>query len=436
MDLFDQAQSKKTLSGTPLAERLRPKTTAEILGQNQSLGEGKPVARLLTAGKIQNLILWGPPGCGKTSFALALSEQLEAEFIAVNAIDTGAKALREIGQNSHNRRRQLDRQTVVFVDEIHRLTKSQQDVFLPFVEKGDFILIGATTENPSYELNRALMSRCRLVEFARLDAQDFDQLLQRAREELKAELKISESAKAWLIEWSDGDGRRFLNAVENLYLSGRFDGEKELQEDGIEDWLGTPSLPHDKTSDSHYDLASAMIKSVRGSDPDASVYYLARLIKGSEDPKFIARRLVILASEDIGNADPKALSVAMDGFRAVEVIGMPEARITLSQVAIYLAGAPKSNSAYKAIGAALAEVEQSGSQPIPKSIRSAKTSLMKSIGYGKEYKYSHDGATGFVAQNFLPTGIKLKKFYEPVLRGYEKHMGEYLQWMKGEAKKD
>lgn len=382
--------------------------------------------------RLPNLILWGPPGSGKTTLARLLAEASGLSFINLNAVETGAKEIRELGDRAHQRKIQGLGLTLIFIDEIHRLNKGQQDVLLPFTEAGDFVLIGATTENPSYELNAALLSRARVLILERLRDQDLSVLLERGAAALgvaPADFLTAE-AHISLLAFADGDGRKLLGALETLAAHVRAAGRPLAPED-LADILQKPSLRYDKKSSEHYDTISAFIKSVRGSDADAAVYYLARMLKGGEDPVFIARRLVILASEDIGNADPRGISVAVAGLQAVELVGMPEAAITLSQVTTYLASAPKSNASYLALHAAQAEVESSGTLPIPLALRSAKTKLTKSLGYGEGYKYAHDGPTGWAEMEFLPEELRGKKFYEPVDRGFEKTIRQYLDWMKG-----
>ncbi len=433
MDLFGHA-NQESPEGQPLAERLRPKTLDDMLGQQKILGAQAPWRRLVDAGQVPSLILWGPPGSGKTTFALLLAQKVDAEFITVNAVETGAKALRELGEAGRRRRLEFRRKTLLFVDEIHRLNKSQQDVLLPSVEKGDLILVGATTENPSYEINSALLSRCRILTFERLKESELTSLAERAAATIDESLStfLNSEALERLLEFSDGDGRRLLNMMEVL-VNLRRTGDPTswpLDPETLSRVIDVPSLRYDKTADEHYDTISAFIKSVRGSDPDAAIYYLARMIKGGENPVFIARRLVILASEDIGNADPRAITLAVSGLQAVELVGWPEAAISLAQVTTYLASAPKSNRSYMALNAAKELVEKTGTVPIPLSLRSAKTSVMKSMGYGKDYRYSHNGEKGFVKQRFLPEELGDVSLYEPTDHGFEKNIRQYLAWMK------
>ncbi len=444
MDLFHHS-SLDSNQNQPLPERLRPRRLEDMLGQVKILGAHAPWRKLVESGRIPSLILWGPPGTGKTTFALLLSQKVNAEFITVNAVETGAKALRELGEAGRRRRLEHRRQTLLFVDEIHRLNKGQQDVLLPSVEKGDLILVGATTENPSYEINSALLSRCRVLTFERLNSRDLGELLNRAvlghksarDEKVEIQNLLDPKAADAILEFADGDARRLLNLAEmllNFYESSR-DGEGlelkwPLDVEGLQLLFDRPALRYDKNADEHYDTISAFIKSVRGSDPDAALYYLARMIKGGEEPVFIARRLVILASEDIGNADPRALTLAVSGLQAVELVGWPEGAISLAQVTTYLASAPKSNRSYVGLHKAQAEVESSGTLPVPLALRSAKTSLMKGMGYGKGYRYSHEGGKGYLKQTFLPESLIGATYYEPTDHGFEKNIRQYLEWLK------
>ncbi|MFS4459687.1 replication-associated recombination protein A [Bdellovibrio sp. HCB2-146] len=431
MDLF--SASAASLSSQPLSEILRPKNLDEIFGQEKTLGPQSKLGQMLRKGYLPSLIIWGPPGTGKTTFALALSQHFQAHFVNLNAVDSGAKALREVGEAGRDRRLQLQQKTVLFVDEIHRFNKAQQDVLLPFVEKGDLVLIGATTENPSYELNRALLSRCRVVVFERLSESDLQKIVARAEDHYKKPLAniLSKEAIQNLLEYSDGDARRLINSLEILYnfTKDQEDGER-LNRDDMRELLQQNPIGYDKSSEMHYDLISAFIKSIRGSDPDAAVYYLARMLDGGEDPIFIARRLIILASEDISNADPRAISVAVAGLQAVEAIGLPEGAITLAQVTTYLASCPKSNASYMALNKAKQLVEQTRTLPVPLHLRSAKTALAKDLGYGRDYDYPHSYPTGWVDQSYLPEEVKDAKLYEPTNRGFEKNIREYLNWMK------
>ena len=413
----------------PLAEKLRPKEFTSYFGQESAL---KKISAFLKRKTLPNLILWGPPGTGKTTLAHLIANELQTQKYFLNATDTSTKDLKKIGETAHHYFLQNRRKLFVFLDEIHRFSRSQQDVLLPFLEKGTFHFIGATTENPGYELNSALLSRCQVLPLQPLQAKDLEHILDQAfaHHHLQSQTVLSPESRNLLLQSSLGDARLLLNQTERVithYLES--EDKTVIEKESLIQILGETLLPHDKDRDQHYDLISAFIKSIRGSDPDAGLYYLARMIKGGEDPLFIARRLIILASEDIGNADPRALSIAISTFQALEIIGMPEGRIPLAQCVTYLASAPKSNRSYAAINAALAEVDQSGPLPVPLSLRSAQTNFAKNFGYGKDYKYSHEGPKGFVDQNFLPEGMIEKKFYEPADRGFEKTMKQYLEWM-------
>lgn len=420
-------------SANPLANLLRPQTLKDFVGQNRIIGLNSPVTNCLKSGRLSNFILWGPPGCGKTSLALLLGKEFNSEFISLNAVEVGAKGLRDLGEQAHLNRQLYQKQTIVFIDEIHRLNKSQQDILLPFIEKGDFVLMGATTENPSYELNRALMSRCHLLVFEALKDQDLTLLWHRSLATLNITQPIvNEKGLQYLCSVADGDARRFLNMVELIALSVEQAPPKDPL--GVEDLvslLPKQCMAYDKSADSHYDTISAFIKSLRGSDPDAAMYYLARMIQGGEDPEFIARRLVIFASEDVGNADPRALQVAVAGAEAVKMIGLPECGINLSQVVTYLASAPKSNRSYRAWLKAKAFVESHPAPPIPLHLRSSKTSEMKKLGYGVGYKYPHDWPAAWVEQEHLPEGVQREIFYEPSDRGFEKNIRDYSLWIRG-----
>lgn len=436
MDLFDHGASQLSQSLKPLAERLRPQDLNDILGQQDLLGPQSVLMTLIRKGQLPNLILWGPPGTGKTTFALALSKELQAHFVSIHAVDSGAKELRSIGEDGRQRRRMYQQKTVLFVDEIHRFNKAQQDVLLPFVEQGDLVLIGATTENPSYELNKALLSRSRVLVFQRLQLADLEELLKRASQSLGVDLQqmLPKDLRQHLLESADGDARRLLNSFE--ILASYFESVKRPLSSAEFKQALSLAMPYDKNSEYHYDLISAFIKSVRGSDPDAAMYYMARMLEGGEDPLFIARRLVILASEDIGNADPRALAMAISGLQAIEAIGLPEGAITLSQVTTYLASCPKSNRAYMALHKAREAIEKTRSLPVPLHLRPSKTQMSKSLGYGQDYLYPHDYPKAWVQQDYLPSELKGQKFYEPAERGFEKNILEYLDWVKAQKTSD
>lgn len=429
MDLFSQNDQ----NFLPLAEKLRPKTLDGILGQ-KNLYEDSRLGKMIRAGQIPSMILWGPPGTGKTSFALSLANQPNMAFESLNAVEAGVKQLKEKGEAARARRLQFNQRTLLFVDEIHRFNKGQQDVLLPYVERGDLILIGATTENPSYELNRALLSRCRVIVFEALGRETLLHTLKKVEEHYSVQASefLSPVALEYVMSSSDGDARKFLNSCELLFQYNQAYKDEKLDLTEVQEILQTSTRSYDKSSENHYDVTSAFIKSVRGSDADAALYYLARMVDGGEDPVFIARRLVILASEDIGNADPRAISVAVAAAQAVEMIGLPEGLWSLAQATTYLACCPKSNASYVALKKAMACVQSTGSLPIPLDLRSSNTSLSKQLGYGENYQYPHNEARAWVKQDYLPEEIKDQKFFELSGRGFEKNMQEYLNWLKQE----
>ncbi len=431
MDLF--TQSLKDID-QPLAEKLRPQKFSELIGQDLIFASHSNIFDRFKKGQLQSLILWGPPGCGKTSFASALINEVQCEIFQENAIDLGVKKIREIGETGKQNLIERGLKTLLFIDEIHRLNRGQQDVLLPYVERGYFYLVGATTENPSYHLNSALTSRARLLIFEGLKAEHLQKLADRAFSHLKIEPTAVLTTESFqlICEMCHGDARKLYNLIEELSLHANSNSKLPfpLNPEELKKLFVSSGLRFDKKGDEHYNVISAFIKSVRGSDPNAAIYYLARMLAGGEDPVFIARRLVILASEDIGNADPQALNLAVSGLQAVELIGMPEARISLAQVTTYLACAPKSNRSYLAINKALKTVNQTGPLDVPKHLRSSQTSLMKQIGYGENYLYSHDGDKGYIPQDYLPEELNETHFYEPSDRGFEKRMSEYQKWIK------
>lgn len=423
MDLFE---SSADLSLQPLAERLRPQVIADVIGQDHILGANKPIAKLLRSGHLMNLIITGPPGTGKTSFARAMANTAKAKFISMNAVDAGVKDLKAAGEAGKSALLEQSEKTLLFVDEIHRFNKSQQDVLLPYIEKGYLYLIGATTEHPSYELNRALISRSQVIQFQRLQESDFEKLCARLEkiEKVKITDLLDDVALKTLYNLADGDGRRLLNLLESVVSLYRINSENfPMNVESLEELISHKVIAYDKASDQHYDCISAFIKSVRGSDPDAALYYMARMLAGGEDPVFVARRLVILASEDVGNAEPRALPLAIAGLQAVEAIGMPECAINLAQVVTFLASSPKSNRSYVGWNRAKEFVQTTGSPDLPMSLKS---SMRRTGGY----QYPHDFEKGYVEQNHWPPELKPQKFYEPIARGQEKLIIEFLKWLK------
>ncbi len=426
--LFETAEQNQ--KSQPLAALLRPQKLTDILGQESILGPQTTLYRNLQKGFIPNLILWGPPGSGKTTLALALAREIKSHFIQLNAVEAGVKDLKSAGEEGRNRRLLHSERTIVFIDEIHRLNKGQQDVLLPHIESGDLILIGATTENPSYELNRALLSRSQVLVLKPLDEASLRHIYDKSLQSLGVPFSfLEEESLQFLLSQADGDARRFLNMIEILFHVYQADSSP-LALSQVQETLGARVLSYDKNSEYHYDLISAFIKSVRGSDPDAALYYMVRMLKGGEDPIFICRRLIILASEDIGNADPRALQVAVSALQAVEAIGLPEGEITLSQTVTYLASCPKSNRSYRALHKAQEFVERTGNLPVPLSLRSSKTALSKGLGYGRGYLYPHDYPKSWTEQNYWPETVEPEKFYEPSQNGFEKQIREFQKWQQ------
>ena len=435
MDLFEEKTSTKDVL-SPLADRLRPLRLADFAGQRHLVGPDKVIRRMIDANKPASMILWGPPGVGKTTLARIMANELSAQMISISAVTSGLADVRKIlDQASRQRLRGIT--TILFIDEIHRFNKAQQDALLHAVEDGTVMLIGATTENPSFEVISALQSRCRVYRLEWLEDADLLALVDRAlaKDDLlkKKAPQIDADAKAALVGLAAGDARAVLSGLELCVDLGREeDGRLIVDMDTVKEAMQKKAVRYDKSGDGHYDTISAFIKSVRGSDPDAAVYWLARMLQGGEDPLFIARRVVILASEDVGNADPLGLVVANAAFQAVHAVGMPEARIILSQAVTYLASAPKSNAAYTAIAEALAAAEETADAPVPMHIRNAPTRLMKKMGYGKGYQYAHDHEGGFAGQSGLPEGMETRLFYRPKPIGFEEKIKTRLEawWSK------
>ncbi|SDB66547.1 putative ATPase [Flavobacteriaceae bacterium MAR_2010_188] len=414
----------------PLAERLRPKTLNDYLSQSHLVGDSGIIRQQLKSGVITSMILWGPPGTGKTTLATIIAESSERPFYTLSAINSGVKDIREIIDKAKQKGGLFTtKNPILFIDEIHRFSKSQQDSLLQAVEKGWVTLIGATTENPSFEVIPALLSRCQVYILNAFTKQDLEDLLERAKntDKILQRYKIQLKEKAALLRYSGGDARKLLNLFELIVSSFNENEEIEITDEVVSQKVQTNMARYDKTGEQHYDIISAFIKSIRGSDPNAAVYYLARMIEGGEDVKFIARRMLILASEDIGNANPTALVIANNTFQSVTVIGNPESRIILSQCAIYLATSAKSNASYEAISKAQRLVKQTGDLPVPLSIRNAPTTLMKELGYGDNYKYAHSYENNFAELEFLPDEISNTKLYEPGNNAREKAQRDFLK---------
>lgn len=411
------------LGDAPLAQKMRPQAISDIVGQNHFLNER--FQKILASDRWSGLVFWGPPGTGKTSLASVIARLTKRPFHVLSAVTSGVKEIREVLEASKEAARGGLAAHILFIDEVHRLNKAQQDVLLPYLEEGSVKFIGATTENPSFEINNAIASRCLIFHFEPLKEEELIQVLWKAARATYKEVHFSPDVIDKISRISLGDARRALTLLDHLVLSS--EGQKEVTAEDLERVTHAQSLYYDRKSESHYDTISAFIKSIRGSDPDAAVYYLARMIEGGEDPVFIARRLIILASEDIGNAAPMGLVLASAALQSVHVVGMPEARIILAQATTYLACAEKSNRSYEAIEEALATVKQTGNLEIPLSIRNAPTKMMKEWGYGKDYKYAHNYEEGWANMEFLPEKIRGKHFYRPTHHGHEKLLAESLE---------
>ena len=437
MDLFDYMRENTMEKESPLASRLRPRTLDEVVGQQHIIGKDKLLYRAIKADKLGSVIFYGPPGTGKTTLAKVIANTTQADFKQINATVAGKKDMEEVVTEAKNNMGMYGRRTILFVDEIHRFNKGQQDYLLPFVEDGTLTLIGATTENPYFEVNGALLSRSRIFELKPLEKDDIKQLIYRAVTDSERgmgtyRVKIEEDAADFLADTANGDARAALNAVELGVLT------TERSEDGLihidlaaaQECIQKRAVRYDKDGDNHYDTISAFIKSMRGSDPDAAVYYLARMLYAGEDIKFIARRIMICASEDVGNADPQALNVAVSAALAAERIGLPEAQIILSQAASYVACAPKSNAAYVAIQNAMENVKTTRTMPMPVHLQDRHYKGAAKLGHGEGYKYAHDYPKHYVKQQYLPDGMEGTVFYEPSDNGYEKQIKAYMKWLK------
>lgn len=438
MDLFDYMREQNMQNESPLANRMRPKTLEEVVGQQHIIGKDKLLYRAIRADKLSSVIFYGPPGTGKTTLAKVIAGVTKAEFVSINATAAGKKDMEAVVEQAKNSLGMYGRRTILFIDEIHRFNKGQQDYLLPFVEDGTIILIGATTENPYFEVNGALLSRSVIFELKSLDKEDIRILLRRAVTDEERGMGayhavLEPDAEDFLADISNGDARAALTAIELGVLTTERseDGKIHITLDVAQECIQKRAVRYDKMGDQHYDTISAFIKSIRGSDPDAAVYYLARMLYAGEDIRFIARRMMISASEDVGNADPNALNVAVSAALAVERIGMPEARIILAQAATYLASAPKSNASYLAVDRATECMKQTMTAPVPVHLQDAHYKGSEKLGHGLGYLYAHNYPNHYVEQQYLPDALKDEVFYEPTEIGYEKQIKEHLQFLRG-----
>ena len=425
--LFDEesapiAQPGRAARTQPLADRMRPRTLEEVIGQDHVLGPDKPIGRMVAQRRLSSIILWGPPGCGKTTIARLLAQATDLAFEPLSAVFSGVADLRKVF-DAAKKRLSTGGGTLLFVDEIHRFNRAQQDGFLPYVENGTIVLIGATTENPSFELNAALLSRAQVLVLNRLSAEALEQLLAHAETVEGRALPLDPAARTALIAMADGDGRFVLNLAEQVFGLGDV---QPLGPEGLAELVQRRAPLYDKSQEGHYNLISALHKSVRGSDPDAALYWLARMLDGGEDPRYVARRVVRMAIEDIGLADPHAMTVSLNAWETYERLGSPEGELAIGQAVLYMATAPKSNAGYKAFGAAKQAAKETGSLMPPKHILNAPTRLMKDLGYGRGYAYDHDQDDAFSGQNYFPEKMARQEFYSPTGRGYEKMLSERL----------
>ncbi len=426
-DLFGKREPR-----APLAEQLRPRTLDEVVGQSHLLGAGKPLRLAFESKKPHSMILWGPPGVGKTTLARLMADAFDAEFIAISAVFSGVKEIRDALTRAELTLQQNGRHTLLFVDEVHRFNKAQQDAFLPYVERGLITFIGATTENPSFELNNALLSRAAVYVLQPLSDEELAALLQRSFSKYLFLNNICDEAKARIVGYADGDARRLLNLIEQLADAAEETGRNDIDDAFVKATLTQSLRRFDKGGDQFYDQISALHKSVRGSSPDAALYWMVRMLDGGADPLYLGRRIVRMASEDIGLADPRALRMALDACETYERLGSPEGELALAEVVIYLAVAPKSNAAYTAYNAARALIREDKSRPVPEHLRNAPTKLMKDLGYGANYRYAHDEANGYAAgETYFPEGMTPPKLYEPTEFGMEAKIREKLEYLRG-----
>ncbi len=427
-DLFSDAGSRV---GVPLAERLRPRRIEDVIGQQHLLGPGKPLAVAFHSGRLHSMILWGPPGVGKTTLARLMADAFNAEFIAISAVLAGVKEIRDAVARAELTRAQSSRPTILFVDEVHRFNKAQQDAFLPYVEQGLITFIGATTENPSFEVNSALLSRAAVYVLEPLSAGDLAALFERAKAAALAGTPVDAAAKDALIGYADGDGRRLVNLVEQLAIAVADSGAPAVDVAFVERTIARSLRRFDKGGEAFYDQISALHKAVRGSDPDAALYWMCRMLDGGADPLYVGRRMIRMATEDVGLADPRALALALDAVATYERLGSPEGELALAQCVLYLAVAAKSNAVYVAYGAARSFVREDGSRPVPLRLRNAPTRLMKDLGYGKGYRYAHDEPGAYAAgERYLPDGMAPVHFYHPSERGLEQRIRERLEGLR------